>query len=89
MGSKLKPGKFDCYAKAKRDEPMFVLLARDPHACEIVERWALLRSMAIDRGEKPKRDRALVSEALECSRAMFDWRRKNYTRSGRKRRRLK
>jgi hypothetical protein len=30
MGTKSNPGPFDCYAKAEPDEPMFVLLARDP-----------------------------------------------------------
>lgn len=43
MGTKQNPGPFDCYAKAKPDEPMFVLLARDPLAPEIVRRWAELR----------------------------------------------
>ncbi|HAW11807.1 MAG TPA: aspartate decarboxylase, partial [Chloroflexi bacterium] len=30
MGTKNNPGKFDCYDDAHPDEPMFVLLGRDP-----------------------------------------------------------
>lgn len=42
MGTKLNPGNFDCYAAAKDDEPMFVLLARDESAPFLVEAWARL-----------------------------------------------
>jgi hypothetical protein len=44
MGTKLKPGKFDCYDAAKDDEPMFTLLARDPLAPWLVEMWADMKS---------------------------------------------
>jgi len=40
MGTKNDPGKYDCYAAAEPDEPMFVLLARDETAPLLVERWA-------------------------------------------------
>lgn len=30
MGTKSNPTQFDCYANALPDEPMFILLARDP-----------------------------------------------------------
>lgn len=40
MGTKNNPGKFDCYANADPDEPMFVLLARDPLASDLVLLWA-------------------------------------------------
>lgn len=40
MGTKLNPGKFDCYTNALPDEPMFVLLARDEQAPERVRDWA-------------------------------------------------
>lgn len=43
MGTKLNPGKFDCYAAAKDDEPMFILLARDELAPSLVEMWGHLR----------------------------------------------
>lgn len=39
MGSKLEPGAFDAWEKAGEDEPLFVLLARDPLAPAVVEAW--------------------------------------------------
>jgi hypothetical protein len=74
MGTKNNPGKFDCYADADDDEPMFVLLARDATAPSIVREWAYMRSDAINRGEKPESDRATVIEAFACSDAMDTWR---------------
>jgi hypothetical protein len=66
MGTKNKPGKYDCYANAKPDEPMFVLLARDPSAAFLVSLWAFLR-------EKIGDDPAVVLEARECAEAMENW----------------
>lgn len=63
MGTKLNPGKFDCYANAAPNEPMFVLLGRDRHAAGLVRLWALLRHRA---GE----DEETVAEALRCADAM-------------------
>lgn len=60
MGTKSNPGKFDCYAEAGPDEPMFVLLGRDRHAPLLVRLWALLRH---EEGE----EEAKVREALECA----------------------
>lgn len=48
MGTKQNPARFDCYANALPDEPMFVLLARDDDAPFRVEDWALRRKMAVD-----------------------------------------
>lgn len=71
MGSKLKPGKFDCYANAEPDEPMFVLLARDPLAPILVRLWADLREHAAGNPSK-------VFEARTCAIDMEKWRiRKN------------
>jgi hypothetical protein len=67
MGSKLKPGAFDCYANAAPDEPMFVLLARDKHAPTLVRAWADLR-------EKEGEDPAKVKEARDCADAMANYR---------------
>ena len=67
MGTKSKPGKFDCYANAHPDEPMFILLGRDPGAAELVEAWAARREA--ERGPSAK-----VEEARECARAMRKWR---------------
>lgn len=72
MGSKDKPGHFDCFANAAPDEPMFVLLARDKHAPQLVEMWAGMRAAA---GEDP----AKVEEALKCAKAMRKYR---YERKG-------
>ena len=40
MGTKNNPGEYDGYTKAEPDEPMFVLLARDPLAADQVRDWA-------------------------------------------------
>jgi len=50
MGSKNQPGAFDCYANAKPDEPMFVLLGRDRSAGLLVRLWANMREQS---GEDP------------------------------------
>lgn len=76
MGTKNKPGKYDCYQAAKPDEPMFTLLARDPLAPVLVLLWATLREQAIDAGAKPESDRAKAEEARQCAQAMSDWRRR-------------
>ena len=74
MGSKNNPGSFDCYDNALPDEPMFVLLARDPLAPVIVEQWAIRLTNFIAAGQKPESDRAKVEEALCCADAMRAWR---------------
>lgn len=43
MGSKNNPGKFDCYAKAEPDEPLFVLMGRDPMGGHLASIWSKLR----------------------------------------------
>lgn len=77
MGTKLKPGDFDCYGNAEPDEPMFILLARDAAAPEIVENWANRRLAMINRGEKPESDKAMITEARQCAEAMRAWRKAN------------
>lgn len=71
MGTKNKPGDYDCYANADPDEPMFILLARDPSAPLLVELWARMKADA-DPGEE-----AMEIEAIECARAMREWREKH------------
>lgn len=78
MGTKNKPAAFDCYGNAEPDEPMFILLARDVTAPDVVEEWACRREDAIQLGEKPESDRAMVDEARECASAMRAWRQKNW-----------
>lgn len=63
MGTKNNPGKFDCYANADPNEPMFILLGRDKNAPSLVDLWANQRE--ID-GEDP----AKVQEARDCANAM-------------------
>jgi hypothetical protein len=77
MGTKNEPGNFDCYGNAEPDEPMFILLARDMVAPEIVEAWANERAVLINDGVKPKEDWAMVHEARECANKMRDWRKAN------------
>jgi len=67
MGTKLNPGKFDCYAKAKPDEPMFILLARDKLTPFLICAWAILSRL---RG-KPTQQ---ILEAVECARNAAIWR---------------
>ena len=43
MGTKSKPGEFDCYAKAGDNEPIFTLRAKDPVAPETIEHWLAAR----------------------------------------------
>ena len=66
MGTKNKPGKFDCYTNAHPDEPMFILLGRDPHAHILVDRWA-------DAREKERGPSEKVDEARACAKAMREW----------------
>jgi hypothetical protein len=67
MGTKENPGKFDCYAKALPDEPVFVLLGRDPDFCRLVNEWAGKRAADIECGERPETDWPLVDEAGKCA----------------------
>lgn len=73
MSTKAGPGKYDCYARAQDDEPMFILLARDPSAPDIVEKWIKARMRLIMDGVKPMEDVAMLKEATECAQAMRIW----------------
>lgn len=77
MGTKNNPGNFDCYHAADPDEPMFVLLARDPWAFDLVSRWARIREQMINKGSAPESDRAKVAEAVKCAEDMLKWYRQN------------
>jgi hypothetical protein len=70
MGTKNNPAHFDCYAEADPDEPMFILLARDEKAPDLIEIWAGLRRMA----DPSKDGDAKEREALGCADAMRRWR---------------
>lgn len=71
MGTKRNPGKYDCYAKAEPDEPIFVLRASDPLAADLVRTWAgryAWNSSARGGGDEEK-----YEEALACAEAMEIW----------------
>lgn len=70
MGTKNKPGVFDCYAEAKPDEPMFVLLARDPSAALLVRIWCQLRRARKGLTEADSKE----TEAEHCAVDMERWR---------------
>lgn len=63
MATKNNPGRFDCYANATPDEPMFILLGRDRHAPALVRLWA-------SRREAEGEDAGKVAEARACAEAM-------------------
>ena len=73
MGTKSEPGAFDCHAKAKADEPRFVVLARDALAPQTVRAW-----VEASRGAQPAEK---CAEALACARAMHAWRGTNAGRT--------
>lgn len=91
MGTKNQPGKFDCYDNALPDEPIFILLARDPLAPFLVSAWSAVRmgdwekartvfDAMIERQGAPylrEPDVDVAIEAMDCSAAMFAWREGN------------
>jgi hypothetical protein len=74
MGTKNNPGSYDCYRNAEPDEPVFVLLGRDPNAPTAVRKWAEQRKRMIDIGLKPESDLPMVREAMECAITMDQYR---------------
>ncbi len=67
MGTKNHPGDYDCWAKLEDDEPSFVLMARDPTARRLVDRWATLSMVA---GGHPDK----IAEARKVAVDMEAWR---------------
>lgn len=65
MGTKNQPGRFDCYDAAEPDEPIFILLARDPVAADLVREW-VKRRQALDGGSEGDKH----MEALACAASM-------------------
>lgn len=66
MGTKNNPGRFDCYANAHPDEPMFILLGRDRIGGSLVRLWAAVKETFRD---DPKK----TAEARDCAAAMDAW----------------
>ena len=77
MAAKNAPSEFDCYDKALPDEPMFILLARDPEFCDLITKWARRRRNAIRCGERPQSDYLMVREAEQCAVTGALWRQEN------------
>jgi hypothetical protein len=67
LGNKSNPSKYDCYSRAEPDEPVFVLLGRDPVASLLVAEWARLRDKLRNTEEEA------IAEARECAFAMQQW----------------
>lgn len=66
MSTKTNPGSFDCYKNALPDEPLFVLLGRDPLAGATVRAWAAARAR-LDPGSKK------AVEAVKMAAEMDAW----------------
>ncbi len=77
MGTKLTELRDGCFHAAMDDEPMFVLLARDPDAPRVVRNWAAQREDEINRGQRPASDRDKVAEARGTADRMERWRKAN------------
>lgn len=67
MGTKSEPGRFDCYDAAKPDEPIFILLGRDPQAPGVIRDWVIRRQRMGESGDK-------LMEALSCASDMEAYR---------------
>lgn len=67
MGTKNSPGKYDCYEKAKDDEPMFTLLARDTDAPLLIRLWVAIKA------KHGNVDVDKLQEAKICAQDMDDW----------------
>lgn len=82
MSTKNNPKASDCYAKALPDEPMFVLLARDPAAAHTIKSWIGHRRdlgvgyLTHDDGTPftGKREVVKRGQAVELAGAMVAWR---------------
>lgn len=75
MGTKNNPGEFDCYAAADPDEEMFILLARDSFAPDIIEEWCRRRAIRARREKDPaegERQMRKIDEAFACAQRMRD-----------------
>lgn len=72
MGTKIDGD--TCYAAALPDEPMFVLLGRDPQAPQIVRAWAAQRLALVYGSQRPASDIAKAREAQRLADRMVEWR---------------
>ena len=80
MGTKTDPGPFDCYAAARPDEPLFVLLARDATAAALVNLWAAMKRNEALSTPGLYQERHLagkIGEADRTANSMVEWRLRN------------
>lgn len=71
MGTKNNPAKYDCYANALPDEPMFIVLGRDRMAAATVRHWAQLRlSRLPNHGFDHPEEMAQIADAIEVAKEM-------------------
>lgn len=63
-----------CFYRALDDEPVFVLLARDPCTPEAIRHWVTLRQALIGRGEKPLEDHETLGDAISTATQAGIWR---------------
>lgn len=77
MGTKNNPGEFDCYENALPDEPMFVLLARDKGAPNLIRTWCTIRLSEMGAGLRSVEELPMIREAQACADAMEKWRAEN------------
>lgn len=92
MGTKNQPGNFDCYANALPDEPMFVLLGRDPLAPFLTQIWAMIRAGHREEASRTFKEMIVgpqssvyvlhpednkALEASNCAQNMMTWRKEN------------
>lgn len=72
MGTKREGDR--CYDAALDDEPMFVLLGRDPSAPALVRQWAAIRRVDVEAGTRPATDLKQIEEAEALAERMKAWR---------------
>lgn len=79
MGTKMNPGKHDCYNHLAIDEPYFLLMARDPCGAKTVEGWARARKAWLRdnrwymTAEQIQEQEDKIAEALKCADDMRKW----------------
>lgn len=73
MVDKKRQVRNDFYSKAEPDEPVFVLLARDPDFSSLVRHWIWRRRQRIARGQKPASDEQMCNEAEKIAEAGDAW----------------
>lgn len=82
MGTRNRPGQYDCWSRLADDEPYFLLMARDNSAPAAIIAWVGDRLDRIKNGERRGADDlAQLREALGAIRDMVAWHRA-HPRSG-------